>query len=104
PPEFLHSYPKPPTGIVARVLNQRRPELVQDVRQDPDYQAYIPATRAQMTIPLLSQDRLIGVLFLETRRPERFTTEAFEFIQLITTRIAAALDNAQLYDTTRQQL
>jgi two-component system phosphate regulon sensor histidine kinase PhoR len=44
------------------------------------------------------------VLFLETRRPERFSTEVFEFIQLITTRIAAAVDNAQLYDTTRQQL
>lgn len=104
PPEFLNSYPKPPAGIVTRVLHERRPELVRDVKQDPDYIAYIPATRAQMTIPLLSQDRIIGVLFLETRRPERFTTEVFEFIQLITTRIAAAVDNAQLYDTTRQQL
>jgi two-component system phosphate regulon sensor histidine kinase PhoR len=57
-----------------------------------------------MVIPLVSQDRLIGVLFLEARRPERFSTEVFDFIQLITTRIAAAVDNAQLYDTTRQQL
>jgi signal transduction histidine kinase len=86
------------------VLNERKPELVLDVRQDPDYRAYIPVTRAQMIIPLLSQDRLIGVLFLETRRPERFTKEVFDFIQLITTRIAAAVDNAQLYDTTRKQL
>lgn len=104
PPQFLYSYPRPPRGILARVLEERRPELILDVKQDPDYEANIATTRAMMVIPLVSQDRLIGVLFLETRRPERFTTEVFEFIQLITTRIAAAVDNAQLYDTTRQQL
>ncbi|MBZ0300260.1 MAG: GAF domain-containing protein [Anaerolineae bacterium] len=104
PPEFLNRYPTPPTGIIERVLRERRPELVRDVKQDPDYHPNLSTTRAQMVIPLLSQDRLIGVLFLETRREDRFTTEVFEFIQLITTRIAAALDNAQLYDTTRQQL
>ena len=104
PPQFLYSYPRPPRGIAARVLNERSPELILDVKQDPDYEANIPTTRAMMVIPLVSQDRLIGVLFLEARRPERFSTEVFEFIQLITTRIAAAVDNAQLYDTTRQQL
>ena len=104
PPEFLYSYPRPPTGLIGRVAQERKPELVLDVKKDPDYRVQIATTQAQMTIPLLSQDRLIGVLFLETRKPERFTTEVFEFIQLITTRIAAAVDNAQLYDTTRQQL
>lgn len=104
PPQFLYSYPRPPRGVIARVLDTRRPELILDVKQDPDYEVNIPTTRAMMVIPLVSQDRLIGVLFLETRRAERFSTEVFEFIQLITTRIAAAVDNAQLYDTTRQQL
>ena len=104
PPQFLYSYPRPPRGIIARVLDTRRPELILDVKQDPDYEVNIPTTRAMMVIPLVSQDRLIGVLFLEARRAERFSTEVFEFIQLITTRIAAAVDNAQLYDTTRQQL
>ncbi len=104
PPDYINRYPKAPAGIVRRVVQNRRPELVLDVTKDPDYYPYIPSTRAQMTIPLLSQDRTIGVLFLETRKPERFTSEVFDFIQLITTRIAAAVDNAQLYDTTRQQL
>jgi signal transduction histidine kinase len=96
--------PKPQVGIVKRVLQKRQPELILDVSQDPDYYPFIPQTQAQMTIPLLSQDRLVGVLFLETRRPEKFTQEVFEFIQLITTRIAVAVDNAQLHATTRQQL
>jgi PAS domain S-box-containing protein len=104
PSGYLYDYPRPPSGVVARALRERRPELIVDVRQDPDYIPVIETTRAMMVIPLLSQDRLLGVLFLETRRPERFTAETFDFIQLITTRIAAAMDNAQLFDTTRQQL
>lgn len=103
PREFAH-YPKPPTDLVKRVLERREAELIPDVTVDPDYYSYIEDTRARMTIPLLSQDRLIGVLFLETRRPERFTQDAFEFTQLVATRIAVAVDNAQLYATSRQQL
>ena len=104
PAEFSREYPKKPAGLVGRALEQRQPELVLDVRSEPDYIAYIPQTRAQMIIPLISQDRLIGVLFLETHNPERFTDDVFDLIQLITTRIAAAVDNAQLHDTTRRQL
>ena len=104
PPDFAKTYPRPHSGIVGRVIQNHTPELVHDVTKDPDYHPHIAETRAQMVIPLISQDRLIGVLYLETRRPERFTQEVFDFIQLITTRIAAAVDNAQLYATTRQQL
>ncbi len=104
PPAFLESYPRTPGGIVKRCLEQRKPELVLDVLKDPDYIAHNPQTRAQMTIPLISHDRLIGVQFLETHNPARFTESVFELIQLITTRIAGAVDNAQLHDTMRQHL
>ena len=104
PPEISGHYPRPLLGTVGRVLRNREPELIMDVTGDPDYHPYIPSTQALMVIPLISQDRLVGVVTLETRRAERFHVESFEFIQLITTRIAVAVDNAQLFATTRQQL
>ena len=104
PGEFINNYPKPPCGIIKRVLANREAELILDVSQDEDYVPYIPTTKALMTIPLLSQDRLMGVLFLETRRPERFSEEVYQFILIIATRIAVAVDNAQLFTTTLQQL
>jgi PAS domain S-box-containing protein len=93
-----------PGGIVGRVLQTRRPELVTEVENDPDYVALIPETQAQITCPLLTHDKLIGVLVLETGDRTRFTTEVFEFAQLLTARIAAAIDNAQLYGLAQQQL
>ncbi len=91
-------------GIVGRAMRQRQAELVTNVKTDPDYYPHIASTRAQITIPLISQDRLIGVVILETGKPDRFTEENFEFLQLITGRVAVAIDNAQLYKVSQQQL
>lgn len=91
-------------GITGRVLRQRRAELIPDVSADPDYHCDIPSTRAQITIPLISHDKLLGVINLETADPERFTPETFEFVQLVTARAASAIDNARLYAVSQQQL
>ncbi len=94
----------PDSGIVMRVLRQREAELVLDVRSDPDYTARLSETRAQMTLPLISHDHLLGVLNLETRNPNRFTPETFEFIKLLVARVAAALDNARAYETLERMV
>ncbi|MBN2471690.1 MAG: response regulator [Anaerolineae bacterium] len=91
-------------GIVGRCLRERRSQRVMDVTRDPDYVAVLPATRAQIAIPLLSQDRLLGFLNLESSDPSRFTEETFDFLKLLASRIATAVDNAQLYETSRSQL
>lgn len=91
-------------GITERVVRQQRAEMVLDVRSDPDYLAVMNVTAGMIAIPLVSQDNLMGVLQLETMKVENFTPEIFRFLQLITARIAVAIDNAGLYDTSRHQL
>lgn len=91
-------------GIIPRVLRSLEPELLFDVPNDPDYYPLLENTKAMMVIPLISNERLVGVLVLEARRSERFTYERFQFLQLITGRIAAFLDNAQLYRQTQDNL
>jgi signal transduction histidine kinase len=101
---YKNGVPKAPSGIIARVLHTRQAELISDVSNDPDYIEYIASTRAQMTIPLVSRERIVGVLDLQTNKPDHFTYDVFEFVRLMTGRIAVALDNAQLYHTSQQQL
>jgi len=90
-------------GIIGRVLTSGVAEMITNVEADPDYVRYIPSTRAQMTIPLAYRDRRIGVLSLETSRPDRFTQESFDFLSLVAGRIAVAIDNAQLYNLLNDQ-
>lgn len=92
------------SGIVARVLRECQSVLITDTSTDPDYIAIVPETKAQMTLPLLSRDLLIGVLNLETADAEKFTPDVFQLIKLMTVRIAVALDNAHLYQLAHKQL
>jgi signal transduction histidine kinase len=57
-----------------------------------------------MCFPLISQDRLVGVLCLETQQPGRFTQQTFDFLKLVSSRIATAMDNASLYQVSQNQL
>lgn len=97
-------YPLDTPSIVARVVQRREAEWVQDVAADPDYFPVWPGVCSQIVIPLISQERLIGIVSLETDQPDRFNAERFDFLKLIAARIAIAIDNAQLYATSQQQL
>ncbi|MGJ3237504.1 MAG: PAS domain S-box protein [Anaerolineae bacterium] len=90
-------------GIVPRAIASGKPQLIFDVHADEDYVPLLDGTRAMMIIPLNSNDRIVGVLVLEATRPERFSHERFQFLQLITGRIAAFLDNAMLHRQTKEQ-
>ena len=104
PDSAIGVYIPPDEGIIGRAMRRRQAELVADVAQAPEYIPAAPSMQAEMVIPLISQDRLVGVLNLETANPQRFTPQRFEFLKLITGRIAAAIDNAQLYQQSQAQL
>lgn len=101
--EELDNVLNPPKGIVARVIKSMQPELIFDVDSDEDYIPLLDNTRAMMVIPLISNERIVGVLTLEARKTDRFSHERFQFLQLITGRIAAFLDNAMLHSQTEEQ-
>lgn len=104
PRELVGSYVPLNQGIVGRVLRTQQPELVTDVTEDPDYVDHVLDTRAQITIPLLSRDRLIGTINVQTSKPELFTRRNFDFLKLLGARIAASIDNAALYQTSQSQV
>lgn len=94
----------PYAGIMGRAITDQQAILLCDVNTDPDYVSLIPSTKALMLLPLVSQDHLVGIIRLETTRPERFSEEFFQFAQLVAARIALAIDNARLYELVRQKL
>lgn len=91
-------------GISGRVMKSHESERVLDVTKDPDYLRFHDDTQAVICVPLLNlRGVLIGLLYLETSIPERFHDETYQFIQLLASRIAAAIENARLYRQLRLQ-
>ncbi|MCA9881701.1 MAG: PAS domain S-box protein [Anaerolineae bacterium] len=70
-------------------------------------EAVLADTCEQIVVPLYSTEKdrhLLGLLNLETDRPDRFTAERFNFVQLVSSRLAVTLENASLYKQTEEQL
>ncbi|MCS7283896.1 MAG: GAF domain-containing protein [Anaerolineae bacterium] len=84
-------------GIIGRVARTGQPELVTDVRQDPDYVAVVEDTIAQITVPIRREDRIVGIIALETSRPDRFTQETLDFVVRLADHAAIAIENARLF-------
>src|ERR1700728_596334 len=90
-------------GVTGRAAQERHAILVDDVTADPHYIAAVPSVRSELAVPLISKNRVIGVIDLEAREPGYFTEEHSRLLTLIASRMAAGIENAQLYTRTMRQ-
>lgn len=85
-------------GLVGRAARSRKPVLVADTSQDPQYIELTPSIRSEVAIPLVLKNELIGVLNLESERLSCFSAEDANTLMLLGPQIAAAIENARLYE------
>ena len=91
----------PGEGIVGAAARSREPVFVPDVSKDPRYVAFFPGVVAELAIPLLGKDRLVGVLNIEGPAVEPFSPEVRTALRLLASHLAGAIENATLYRETR---
>jgi len=90
-------------GVTGRAAQMRQAILVDDVTEDPRYIAAVPSVRSELAVPLITKNRVIGVIDLEAREPGYFTEEHSRLLTLIASRMAAGIENAQLYTRITRQ-
>jgi GAF domain-containing protein/anti-sigma regulatory factor (Ser/Thr protein kinase) len=62
------------------------------------------ATRSAIAVPLLRQERVVGVLTLSHPEPNRFVEEHLDLLSSIANQAAIAVENARLYDDSQRRL
>jgi sigma-B regulation protein RsbU (phosphoserine phosphatase) len=90
-------------GLTGTAAGERRVLRINDVTDDPRYihcETGVEA-RSELVVPLLLRDRLVGVLDLESTKPHAFTAEHERMLQTLGSYIAVALENARLYQESR---
>ena len=90
-------------GIVGRVARTRRSILVNDVLKDPSYIQSVSPIRSELAVPLITKNRLIGVMDLEAPWTDFFNDSHVNLLELLASRMALALDNARLYRRSVRQ-
>jgi len=93
-------------GLTGAAASARRSVRVTDTLADPRFLACEVdtgvAVRSELVVPLLMQDRLIGVLDLESAETHAFTPEHERMLSTLASYIAIALENARLYEEARE--
>ena len=90
-------------GVVGAAAQAREPVLVADVTTDPRYLTTSDLVRSELSVPMIARHRLVGVIDVQSVRPGSFRVYDRTMLSLIAGRIAAAIDNAQLYRRAERQ-
>ena len=93
-------------GLTGAAASERRSVRVADTQADPRFLGCEVETgvavRSELVVPLLMQDRLIGVLDLESADTHAFTAEHERMLSTLASYVAIALENARLYEEARK--
>jgi sigma-B regulation protein RsbU (phosphoserine phosphatase) len=109
-PALVEGYPKDEArhfrlrvgeGIVGAAAESREAVFVPDVAKDPRYVSIFPGVVAELAIPLVHRERLVGVLNIEGPDAEAFNADARTALQVLASHLAVAIENATLYRETR---
>ena len=88
-------------GIVGYAALHKVPVNVPDVSADPRYVKVVDDARSELAIPLMLQDRCIGVFDLESPELDAFTKGHVDILTLLASQAAVAIANARLYERIR---
>ncbi len=83
-------------GLMGRALRTGETVNVPDVSQVPEYYPVTADVRSQLTVPIKINERILGVINLESMEINRFEA-AEDFVIQLATQAAIALQNAQLF-------
>jgi phosphoserine phosphatase RsbU/P len=104
PPEFAdRTRIKVGEGVTGLAAQSRQAVLINDVREDSRYIEAVPNVCSELAIPLMTKNRVVGVIDIEAREPGAFTEEHVRLLTLVASRMAAGIENAQLYTRTTKQ-
>ncbi len=93
-------------GIVGFVAAQKKSRIALDVGADAVFfnNPYLPMTRSEAAIPLLIRNKLLGVLDIQSDKPQAFTTEDLDVLETLADQVAIAIENTRLLDESQATL
>jgi serine phosphatase RsbU (regulator of sigma subunit)/putative methionine-R-sulfoxide reductase with GAF domain len=90
-------------GLLGRIFTERKAIVVDDLSSiegtDPEFP--VPFARSVVAAPIVSGDRVLGVVHADSRSPGQFDAVAAEMMQLVADRLAVAIWRVGLFEEER---
>lgn len=99
---LLHKMVVPKESLAGWVAINREPVIVQDVRQDNRWFTDVAEkidffTRSIIAVPMITQDKLIGVLEVLNKFEGTFDIQDQEYLSILASQAAVAINNTRLF-------
>ncbi len=93
-------------SIVAQAARTQQGVIANDVKNRPDFvlNPLLPNTRSELAVPLVSSENVLGVLAVQADVVNYFSEEDVQIQITLASQVAAALQNARLYQQTQDAL
>lgn len=83
------------------VLRSSEPLVISDYSREAILPPHEDAVSA-VILPVMFQNRILGLLTVHSKRPEFFTSDTVELLQLLAVQAGIAINNANRYQTEKQ--
>ncbi|MGE0445966.1 MAG: GAF domain-containing protein [Vicinamibacterales bacterium] len=91
-------------GVVGAAVEEGRPILVNDIRQEPRYRGPLRNMLSQLAVPMRRKGRVIGALNLLNKKPGAFTSQDEALLRQFAAHVAVAIENARLFRSERHYI
>ncbi len=90
------------SSIAGWIVTRREAVIIPDVSQDPRHfgqvdQSTHVQTRSLLGVPLITKDKVLGVLEAINKREDQFTQEDLELLNILGAQAAVAIENTRLF-------
>jgi PAS domain S-box-containing protein len=93
-------------SIVGQATARKEILVINDVLKEPNYypNPLLPETRAELTIPLLVGQRVLGAVDVQSKESNVFTPDEIGVLKILADQLAIAVLNNTLYARTQENL
>ena len=85
-------------GIAGHVFVSGKPEVVNDVTQDPRYIINETESYALICVPILTKDKILGVVNISNSQIVNYTSQDLKLFTALVTQASGAIENALLHE------
>ena len=101
-----HSFQLNASSMVAWSIRNMEARIAQQADMDDVRYAnpYLPDTRSELALPLVSRGQVIGALTVQDMKEDAFSEMDISALQTMADQLATAIENASLFDATQVEM
>ncbi len=85
------------TGVIGRTARSKETQFVPNVSSDPDFIRASYEVKSEIAVPLLKDDKVLGVLNVEAKKDVPLDENDVNLLNALAGSVAVAIDNAHLH-------